>query len=256
MASLRNEVTKPIYAISGSSSGAIAATLYVYFSNDRIKEYADRFISDGGRAMHNLEQMVHDNRNTSVAINANNEHNNTSLHIATTRCSDGVLKQFDFPSKLSHDVSDKEYLLECLRASCKVPAHFHPSDVMQSRWPSVYPEEDGIIIDGKSYADGGISAPAPPTPLDNIEGACRVIISPISGGISYSNESNTIRISPQDRTLKFPIDIKCRGDFLVHASIQNLKALQISAGLATSIILQEWYDRGVDDGFRAMEHIK
>ena len=31
---------------------------------------------------------------------------------------------------------------------------------------AVYPEQDGIIINGESYVDGGISAPAPPTALD------------------------------------------------------------------------------------------
>jgi len=38
-----NECATPIHAVSGSSSGAIAATLFVYFPHERIKEYADRF---------------------------------------------------------------------------------------------------------------------------------------------------------------------------------------------------------------------
>ena len=45
IASIRNDeklISKPISAVSGSSSGAIAATLFVYFPTDQIKEFADR----------------------------------------------------------------------------------------------------------------------------------------------------------------------------------------------------------------------
>ena len=240
----------PIHAVSGSSSGAIAATLYVYFPN-QIQEYTDRFILDGGRAMYHLKEMIYDDdgSNTSSVDNDTNN-NNTSLHIATTRCSDGSLQLFNFPSKLQSSVSDKDHLVNCLRASCEIPPHFHPSDVLtKSSWISssyaIYPEQDGIIINGESYVDGGISAPAPPTPLDIKEGACRVVVSPISGP--------TIRISPKDNTWKLPIDIKCRGGFSIYSSIQNLQAMQNSAGLVSSLILQDWYDRGIDDGEKMNE---
>ena len=249
----------PIHAVSGSSSGAIAATLYVCFPN-QIQEYTDRFISDGGRAMYHLKEMIYDddgNTNTSSVDNDTNN-NNTSLHIATTRCSDGSLQLFDFPSKLQSSIIDKDRLLNCLQASCKIPPHFHPSDVLEkSRWLSsssyaIYPEQDGIIINGESYVDGGISAPAPPTPLDKEEGALRVVVSPISG-TDYNNESNTIRISPMDNSWKVPMDIKCRGGFSVYSSMQNLQAMQNSAGLASSLILQDWYERGISDGERMID---
>eukprot|EP00571_Detonula_confervacea_P005698 CAMPEP_0172323088 /NCGR_PEP_ID=MMETSP1058-20130122/47820_1 /TAXON_ID=83371 /ORGANISM="Detonula confervacea, Strain CCMP 353" /LENGTH=276 /DNA_ID=CAMNT_0013039005 /DNA_START=286 /DNA_END=1113 /DNA_ORIENTATION=+ len=237
----RSAISKPIHAVSGSSSGAIAATIFVYFTNDRIQEYADRFISDGGRAMYHLNKMMDGSKASSAEEDA--EHN-ASLHIATTRCLDGALRSFDFPPNLS-SISNKDHLVKCLEASCKIPPHFHPSDVLPSRWPSTYAEEYGVLIDGSSYVDGGISAPAPPTPLDSMEGACRIVISPISG--SNNDEENTIRISPNDNSWKFPLDIKCRGGFNVHPSLQNIKAMQVSAGMATSPVLREWYERGIED---------
>ena len=250
----------PINAVSGSSSGAIAANLFAYFPN-QIKEYTDRFISDGGRAMYHLKEMIYDdcsNSNTSSIDDNSMNNNSASLHIATTRCSDGSLQLFDFPSKLQSSIIDKDHLVNCLRASCKIPPHFHPSDVLEkSSWLSssyaIYPQQDGIIINGESYVDGGISAPAPATPLDIKEGACRIVVSPISG--PDCNESNTIRISPIDNSLKLPIDIKCRGGFSIYSSLQNLQAMQNSAGLVSSSILQDWYDRGIGDGERMIDEM-
>ena len=231
----------PIHAVSGSSSGAIAACLFTYFPN-QIQDYTDRFISDGGRAMYHLKEMIYDNDDSNLVVDNDTNNNDTSLHIATTRCSNGSLQLFDFPSKLQSSIPDKDHLVNCIQASCKIPPHFHPSDVIEkSSWLSsssyaLYPEQDGIIINGESYVDGGIAAPAPPTPLDIKEGARRVIISPISG--LHYNESKTIRISPKDNSWKLPIDIKCRGGFSVYPSIQNLQAMQTSAGLASSSIFK------------------
>jgi len=296
-------LTPPIHAVSGSSSGSIAATLYAYFSREQVQEYANKFISDCGRAMHHLKQLVIDanasaeapyyrnsqqsisscninsladtrshlremiidaNVNNVIAASASNRHNQSlTLHIATTRCSDGSLHLFNFPSNLSS--SDIHTLLQCLEASCKIPPHFHPVDVLQKHkwWGSSslpYPEEDGICINGISYVDGGISAPAPPTPIDMMDGACRVIISPISGSLSSSRRDDeedgvsaaVVRISPSDNSWKLPLHIKCKGGFNVYPSIQNFKAMQISAGLATPPILQEWYDRGFHDATKLM----
>jgi len=240
--------TRPIRVVSGSSSGAIAAALFVYFPAERVREYADRFISDGGRAMYHFKEMIDE---TAEANRDGIDGGATTLHVATTRCSDGALHVFDFPPN-PPSVFDKTHLVRCLEASCKIPQQFHPSDVLPSRWPSTYPEEEGVFIDGSSYVDGGISAPAPPAPLASLEtneGACRVVISPISGG---NTEKNMIRISPADDSWKFPVDIRCRGGFSVHPSVQNIKALQVSAGLAPTSILQEWYDRGYEDATKIM----
>jgi predicted acylesterase/phospholipase RssA len=258
----------PIHAVSGSSSGSIAATLFAYFSHEQVQEYANKFISDGGRAMHHLNQLVID---ANASASSNNRHGNQplTLHIATTRCSDGLLHLFNFPSNLSSSSSsfDIHTLLQCVEASCKIPPHFYPVDVLRqnNKWGSssslTYPEEDGICINGISYVDGGISAPAPPTPIDMMEGACRVIISPISGNLDRSHRKDededgvsavVVRISPSDTSWKLPFDIKCNGGFNVYPSIQNFKAIQISAGLATSPILQEWYDRGFNDATKIL----
>ena len=46
-----DKISKSIVAVSGSSSGAVAATIFVNFANvHNIKDYAERFITDGGRA--------------------------------------------------------------------------------------------------------------------------------------------------------------------------------------------------------------
>ena len=227
-------ITQQICAVSGSSSGAIAASAFVYFNDEQIKDYAERFITDGGRAMFHFKQMLDECKLPSKQ---------QDLHIATTRCYDGSLHLFDFPAGSSSDQS-RSRLVKCLEASCKIPHHFHPADVLPSKWPSKYPEEDGIIIGGISFCDGGIAAPAPPTPIDNEEGVCRIVVSPISGS---NNEKNTIRISPRDDSWKFPMDIKCRGGFAVHPSLQNIRAMQVSAGVATTPILREWYERGIKD---------
>ena len=225
-------ITQQIYAVSGSSSGAIAASAFVYFTDEQIKNYAERFINDGGRAMVHFKQMLEESNNILST--------QQSLHIATTRCSDGSLHLFDFlPAS-----SNRSRLVKCLEASCKIPDHFHPADVLPSKWPSKYPEEDGIVIDGSSFCDGGIAAPAPPTPVDDEEGICRIVVSPISGG---NNEKNAIRISPRDDSWKFPMDISCRGGFQVHPSLQNIQAMQVSAGVASTSILRKWYERGIKD---------
>ena len=177
-----------------------------------------------------------------------------SLHIGTTRCSDGSLQLFNFPAgSSSSDQISRDHLVRCIQASCKIPSHFHPSDVLPSIWPSTYPDDAGIRIDGNSFCDGGIAAPAPPTPIDNNDkgaSCCRIVVSPIAGS---NNDDNTFRISPRDESIKFPIDIKCRGGFAVHPSLQNIKAMQVSAGAATPAILREWYKRGIDDVERILQ---
>lgn len=227
-------ITQQICAVSGSSSGAIAASAFVYFTDQQIKDYADRFINDGGRAMFHFKQMLEEEEFN------NKPSAQQTLHIATTRCSDGSLHLFDFQTASIN----RSRLVKCLEASCKIPAHFHPADVVQSKWLSKYPEEDGIIIDGKSFCDGGIAAPAPPTPIDNEEGVCSIVVSPISGG---DKETNAIRISPRDDSWKFPMDLKLRGGFAVHPSLQNIQAMQVSAGVASPSMLRKWYERGVKD---------
>ena len=49
------------------------------------------------------------------------------------------------------------------------------------------------------------------------------------------------------------MDITCRGGFTVHPSVQNVQAMQVSAGVASPQILQDWYERGIDDARSILE---
>lgn len=239
-----NVVTPSIAAVSGSSSGAIAATLFALYPN-RIEEYVDRFISDRGRALFHLTTMIQEEE-----MEPRNIFYDISLHIATTKCLDGSLQLFNFSSSSIKSKKDEEYLLNCIQASCKIPSHFHPLDVLPPSllWGttkvSSYPESDGILINGISYVDGGISAPAPPIP--DLDGIGKVIISPISG-----RADGTLRISPCDESQRlWPWDIHCRGNFYVKPTAQNLKTMQVAAGVASCNVLMDWYERGIHDGKR------
>ena len=249
---ITHQQQQQIHAVSGSSSGALAASAFVYFTTNQIKEYAERFISDGGKAMFHFKKILDEDY---INIMTSSSITQQSLHIATTRCSDGSLHLFDFPTdSYTNAEKVKSHLLACLEASCKIPRNFHPADVLPSKWPSTYSDEDGIVINGQSFCDGGISAPAPPTPLDSEEDMLSIIVSPISG--SNSIEKNVIRISPRDDSWKFPMDITCRGGFRVHPSLQNLSAMQVSAGMASESVLRKWYEKGMEDLDRVLADVR
>jgi len=317
----KTELMPAIRAVSGSSSGAIAATVFVRLPH-RIEEYADAFLAEGGRAFAILKEMLHDEERRLVAaatdagdggVEASNAsrvevlspdqpaHHNTrrlnvstprrrsgsavppSLHVATTSCETGQLRMFDFRPvhaefrTISASWTNDE-LLEAVEASCRIPQSFHPADVLESPLSggalgalfgggggrgsaSTYPDGDGICIDDNCYVDGGIAAPAPPTPLDTFENAIRVVISPISGGPMKDNgrsrfaddellqRKQSHRISPSDGTRRLlPFDLRLRGGLSVFPTVQNLRALGISAGVASRDDLMRWYDAGREDG--------
>ena len=166
-------------------------------------------------------------------------------------------------------------LLQAVEASCRIPQSFHPADVLESPLSgmmgvfgggngggsaSTYPDGDGVCIRNSWYVDGGIAAPAPPTPFDHIDNAIQVVISPISGSPMDCNEGyfgddrmnrhrQTHRISPSDDTRRLlPFELRLRGGLSVFPSMQNLRALGISAGAASKDDLIRWYDAGRDDG--------
>lgn len=320
-----------IKAVSGSSSGAIAATVFVRLPH-RIEEYADTFLAEGGRAFAILKDMLHDEERrlvsaASAAAVGNNgngndnaskvasrvevlspgqsAHHNTrrvggrsgstsnptakkskpnslppSLHVATTKCETGQLHMFDFrpvhPEFRTISAAwTNDELLQAVEASCRIPQSFHPADVLESplsgmvgafgggnggESAATYPDGDGVSIRNNWYVDGGIAAPAPPTPFDNADNAIQVVISPISGSPMDCNEGyvgddgmdrhrQTHRISPSDDTRRLlPFELRLRGGLSVFPSMQNLRALGISAGAASKDDLMRWYDAGRDDG--------
>jgi len=311
---------RQIKAVSGSSSGAVAATVLVRLPH-RIEEYADAFLAEGGRAVAILKDMLHDEERRLVSVTsaaASGEGDGTasegrsrvevlspgqaahhtarrvgggggriltplqktsgataksnappplppSLHIATTRCDTGNLHLFDFrpvhPEFRTISASwTNDELLQAVEASCRIPPSFHPADVLESPSllgdllgafggggggsASTYPDEDGVCINGRWYVDGGIAAPAPPTPLDRADHAIRVVVSPISGGplVEEAEDGDEMirrgrqshRISPSDDTRRLlPFALRLRGGLSVFPSVQNLRALGISAGAAS-----------------------
>lgn len=215
-----------IHAVSGSSAGAIAAVI-ITRAPSLITNYANRFIEDRGSALTTLESYL---RKSSVTAA------NSRLYICTTKCKDGSVHLFDADELEHHE------LLECVRASCTIPQSFHPYDVMLGGELS-YPDSDGIFIRGEYHVDGGIAGPAPPVP--NCSDV--IVVSPISGS------SDLHRISPKDSSFSIWRELKCRGDFCVRPSIQNLKALRVASGSTTSKELQSWYEQGMNDATDFLE---
>ena len=216
-----------IQAVSGSSSGAIAAVVATR-APDHIQDYAYQFIQDRGNALKNLQTCLSMNENEK-------DFESPQFFICTTKCRDGSLHLFD--ARLLKEESE---LLECVRASCTIPRSFHPQDVLASVGGIVYPDSDGILIGGEYHVDGGIAGPAPPVP--DFDGPV-IVVSPISG----SPSKGSFRISPKDTSFAIWKQLKCRRDFYVRPSIQNLKALRVASGSTTSSELQSWYEQGLED---------
>jgi predicted acylesterase/phospholipase RssA len=216
-----------IRAVSGSSSGAMAACVMVLMSH-RLEEYSNRFLEDRGHAFRNLETMLQEEESTTTTTGG------LQLGICTTKCSDGSMHLFSFDSASASHAK----ILQAVQASCQIPISFHPIDVFSSM-PLQY--ADGVAIDGVLYADGGIAAPAPPTSLDHELGAIPVRISPISGaGIN--------RISPKDASFSLPCTLTARcGTFQVRPSIQNVRAMIGAARATNPQTLHSWYQRGQED---------
>lgn len=218
----------PIQAISGSSSGSIAAAVATQ-APQRIPEFAQRFIKERGNGLTALEEFLSESDENCVE-------SSPLLYICTTKCIDGSVHVFS-----ASELNDKEEVLKCVRASCTIPRSFHPMDVLESSGSVAYPDSDGIEIRGEHYVDGGIAGPAPPVP-DFHDGTI-IVVSPISG----SPREDAWRISPEDSSFTIWRELKCKGDFYVRPSVQNLRALRAGSGSTTSVEYQSWYDQGISD---------
>jgi len=261
-----------IKAVSGSSAGAIAAVVFARMPH-RVEEFAEHFISERGQALKTLRTMLYQEENslnmdrqrsTSPVVTEGKKTVPPSLHIATTKCVDGSHHLFHFSgcvdkysSISSAWTTDK--ILDAVKASCTIPQSFHPADMIFKSQSIAYADSEGIMIDGQGHVDGGIAAPAPRTPHDDLAGSCPITVSPISVGepliISSSQNKTDKRISPIDDSWRLlPIsNLNFRGDFDVKPSVQNLTALRMASGLVSSKELQVWYDRGIEDALRLIE---
>lgn len=207
----------PVNHIAGSSGGAIAASVLSILP-EKVESFAQDFIGQKESGIALLRKYLE-------STDASCFQQPIQLEICATRCRDGQATMFSSPW-------DKEHLFACVEASCSIPPSFHPADIFLSANIS-FPEEDGVLIEGDNYVDGGIAAPAPPTP-SSME---RVVISPISGSAD---------ICPKDPYRFFSMGTR-GGGFRINASFQNLRALRASAGLTSSTELQSYYDMGRRD---------
>jgi predicted acylesterase/phospholipase RssA len=160
----------PIKSVSGSSSGAIAATVMTLMPH-RLEEYTDRFLQDRGHAFKNLrETLLEEAFQSAKAVDGvwgggvdpkGLKSSGPVLSICTTRCSDGGIELFSFGGRLeSNQESDEttkrqqgkcykplsaatqfvlggdeekkhhERLLKAIEASCRIPRSFHPIDMV------------------------------------------------------------------------------------------------------------------------------
>lgn len=192
----------PIRAVSGSSSGAIAATVMTILPH-RLEEYTDRFLQDRGHAFRNLRQMLEEETQQSTSSRLRSPSRGLLLSICTTRCSDGGIKLFSFDDHMQTNnrgasKGNTELLLKAIEASCKIPRSFHPFDMVALNYKGAlqmnkgtYPDQEGTEIDGKAYVDGGIAAPFPPTPLDgDTDCTGRIVVSPIVGEYFYKKSDH------------------------------------------------------------------
>ena len=344
----------PIRSVSGSSSGAIAATVMTRMPH-RLEEYTDRFLQDRGHAFRNLREMLSEPPGSGSGAGGgfadpNGIRSGPVLSICTTRCSDGGIELFSFgggggddddglESGVSDDAITKDdteisdhqrvvdalnraeserkkhldLLLKAVEASCRIPRSFHPVDMVALNykdWLSgigkhallpgtslggsrdTYPCEEGVAIDGKGYADGGIAAPFPPTLLDG-DPACtgRIVVSPIAGEYFYKTTTASDR-GPRLEAIRPEIDDSWRAPWIgsvtlggssgrdgsppvaVRAvpSLQNLRVLTTAMGVVSSAgpdpsndavggpatsggILRDWYERGQADAHEALHRL-
>ena len=214
-------------AIAGSSGGAVAAAVAALMPPSGLEDFNRDFVHTSGNASGLLEDGLRSSRLSP----------STDLHICTTTCRNGSVRMFTFPA---HETVNLDRLLTCIQASCWIPLSFHLADTMAGSDPALYHQSDGILIDNDFFVDGGIAAPAPPTP-DDMD---RIVVSPIAGGKAGDDDS----IRPVDKTEWFRLgQMRLRGDFSVGCSWQNLKAMRVATGAAQSSDLQVWYEQGLKD---------
>ena len=261
----------PLQAVSGSSSGAIAATMLVCLPH-KLEEYAELFCENRGHAFRTLKSILSKEEPTEL-FQGNCQ---PELYICTTRCYDMSMHLFSFVQNdkdtilpTCYQQQQRDRLLQAVQASCTIPKSYHPLDRFfpTSLMGMSY---DGIDIHGVSYADGGIVAPVPPSPYDHDPMSHRIVVCPWSGpnkehdepssSSSSSSSSSLDRISPRDTSWSLPFSISLQepryGTCSIRLSIQNGRALLDASGgaIRSSMKLQWWYQQGKDDAHSFLEH--
>ena len=128
----------------------------------QLEEYSNQFIQERGHAFRNLKQMI---LRTEAETKSQAE-----LFVCATKSNTGQPHLFQF----AQHKGQEDNILKAIEASCRIPTSFHPFDIIFRSNPTY--EQEGILIEGDYYCDGGISAPLPPTPKDN----CQILVSPIA----------------------------------------------------------------------------
>ena len=271
----------PIKAVAGSSSGAIAAVVFTKLPQ-RIEEYAEQFIQTRGKALEILSSMLldeerhlsgilynggpaslsssHQHQHSTVSIDQRKRNNIPNLYVATTKCNDGSTHLFRYnTNEMFSTISSSwntDSILQAVKASCTIPSSFHPIDLLPGLFMDKisYPDQEGILIDGQYYVDGGISSPVPSIPKLN-ETTKQIVVSPISYGENVNSQQDFHRISPSDNSWRLlPLqNVQFRNGFFVKPSMQNIRALRVAGGIASSDELRDWYELGIEDGNKAIE---
>ena len=264
----RTAAWPPLRAVSGSSSGAIAAAVMSRLPH-RLEDYADRFLQDRGHAFRNFQEMLLEEKEDDG--DQQKQFQNPDLHVCVTKSHDGTPHLLPFPAssfnlKQQPQESQIKRLLQAIQASCRIPVSFHPLDLFQVS--NVSYEGEGIEIDGSYYVDGGVSGIFPP-PIEmdrnnqHDQQHHRLLVCPMEIGplpqtmpTDNNNGSNTTVhnhvISPNysSKTASsfslFP-SFRTRDGISIPRPLQNLQTLMVAGGFTSTEVLESWYQRGKDD---------
>ncbi|CAB9503921.1 expressed unknown protein [Seminavis robusta] len=231
-----------IKSVSGSSSGAIAAAIVTQIPH-RLDEYSDRFLKERGKAFEHFRALMEEEKDRSRVKDGPN------LLVCATRSSDGSPQLFPFTAPYP----DQERLFDVIRASCQIPASFHPLDLFAKN-PMTY-EGEGIEIDGTLYVDGGVSGVFPPARLHDQEQSHRILVTPIAVTLTETTKEylSTLICPHKGAPSMWSRFFTTRDGIAIEPSVSNIQSLVPASGMTSSEALEDWYLRGMDDGERQLD---
>jgi predicted acylesterase/phospholipase RssA len=199
-----------VSSVGGCSGGAIVAAICSCLPPADIVTFAKDYAVHG-RSWEGLQSLLP----ADAAVHASDR-----CHVGVTEL--GSSSSSSRAVVLS-SFTDREHLLQSLRASCHIPRSFHPMDLTR-RTPPNYPTEEAFSLGRRFFVDGGISAAGPALPVSESPAPRQVIVSPISGPTSEHGGS----IRPADHS--FGVGRVRLGGLAAYLSVQNLRALILSVG--------------------------